>query len=894
MMAHTLESERYLVGVLIRALNHAFSATPSPEEAKSKAEDLAKVFEYRGNLKPIVDRALTAITTRMGRGVSLIQKDPGHDSDWVNKRTDIDWTYSDAYFDYLGSSGWSNIMCQSLRDVSEKILGMLQNPISDGKWDRRGLVIGNVQSGKTANYLALISRAADAGYKFIIVIAGIHNVLRSQTQQRIDEGFVGRDSESHKHKIGVGKRDPGHTSQFNHPVTLTNVSHDFNKRVAGQSGWRLNDFSRPIILVVKKNVSVLTSLYHWLKDMNAQGADQIETVPMLLIDDEADHASINTNKDEHDPTRTNRLIRKILRLFAKSGFVGYTATPFANIFINPKADDEEVHKDLFPRDFIYFLDPPTNYFGPEKVFLDENVPNPVTIPITDCDDVLPLSHKKDHDISALPASLHTALNEFILARAIRNLRGYQAHHCSMMINVSRFVNVQKQIRDLVSIYLREVKDAVQANYAMPESISSRNASMQELKTAFVQTFPDCGHAWVDIKGELQDAATCIRLFMINGQSDDRLDYKKYETSGNGLTAIAVGGLSLSRGLTIEGLCVSYVYRNTRMYDTLMQMGRWFGYRVGYDDLCRVHLSRDAISWYSHVAEATQELIDQVRSMRQMGKTPEDFGLYVETHPDRLLITSPGKMRSGKKLTLRYNYGGRHEEFAVLSEDPVLNSRNEKLISDTWANENLERAKRPSRKGTKGWIVRGVPAEKVERFLTQFNTDRSLEHRKTGVINYLRKTSDKYQTCDVVLVSIEHREDSSKSLYLGAQRRKFTQKNGNWIVNKHRVASRGDEGLGLSEEQVREAVNLAKKNKRAENLIDADYRAARKCPLLMIHVLTGNPGSPLENVRIPTIYMGFPPGDYITEVEVVANPVYVQMELFATHGMHDDDFDAGDD
>ncbi len=796
-MTHTLELERDLVSSLIKALNHAFNTIPSPDEARSKAGQIAEAFGYRGNLKPIVDRALTAITTRMGSGVSLIQVDPGHDSDWVNKRTDIDWTYSNAYFYYLGSSGWSNRMCQSLRDVSEKILGMLQNPISGGKWDRRGLVIGNVQSGKTANYLALITRAADAGYKFIIVIAGIHNVLRSQTQQRIDEGFVGRDSESHKHIIGVGKRDPGHTSQFDHPVTLTNVSHDFNKQVARQSGWRLNDFSRPIILVVKKNVSVLTSLYHWLKDMNAQGADQIETVPMLLIDDEADHASINTNKDEHDPTRTNRLIRKILRLFAKSGFVGYTATPFANIFINPKANDEEVHKDLFPRDFIYFLDPPTSYFGPEKVFLDENVQNPVTIPITDCDDVLPLSHKKDRKISALPASLYTALNEFILARAIRNLRGYQAHHCSMMINVSRFVNIQKQIRDLVSIYLREVKDAVQANYAMPESISSRNVSMQKLKTAFDRAFPNCGHTWVDIKAELQEAATSIRLFLINGQSDDRLDYKKHEASGSGLTAVAVGGLSLSRGLTIEGLCVSYVYRNTRMYDTLMQMGRWFGYRIGYEDLCRVHLSGDAISWYSHVAEATQELIDQVRTMRQMGKTPKDFGLYVETHPDRLLITSPGKMRSGKRLTLRYNYGGRYQEFVILSKDPSLNSRNEKLISDTWANENLERAKRPGSESTKGWIVRNVPTEKVERFLTQFNIDKSIEHRKAGVINYLRKTSDKYHTCDVVVVSIEHREDPSKSLHLGAQERKFAEKNGTWIVNKHRVASRGDEGLGLS-------------------------------------------------------------------------------------------------
>ncbi len=480
-MVHTLVMEQDFVSTLIRILNREFDSTPKENEVRSKAEVLAKGFGYHRDLSPIVNRVLSAITTRMGSGISLTQEDSEHDSDWVDKRTDIDWIYSDAYFRYLGSYGWSNRMCQSLRDVSEKILRMLENPLSSNSWDRRGLVIGNVQSGKTANYLALITRAADAGYKFIVVIAGTHNILRSQTQMRIDEGFVGKHSES-KEYIGVGTLNQEQTTKFPSPVTLTTVSSDFNKQVTRQSGWELNDFSRPIILVVKKNVSVLTSLYHWLKDMNAQGADQIKAVPALLIDDEADHASINTNKDEHDPTKTNRLIRKILKLFAKSSFVGYTATPFANIFINPDAYDEDVQKDLFPRHFIYFLDAPTSYFGPEKVFLTENeeISNRMTIPITDCNDVLPLTHKKDHEISVLPASLHTALNEFIVAKSIRNLRGHQAHHCSMMINVSRFVNVQKQIRDLVSIYLREVKEAVQANYAMPDMISSRNPSMQRL------------------------------------------------------------------------------------------------------------------------------------------------------------------------------------------------------------------------------------------------------------------------------------------------------------------------------------------------------------------------------------------------------------------------------
>lgn len=886
-MSHGLQLEQDMVNSLIVALNHRFvSSIPSRTEARTTAELLGRAFPFEGNLNPIIERALTAITTKMEAGVSLIRPDTNHDSEWTRNRADIKWTYTNAYFKYLTSAEWSERMCQSLRNVSRTILGLLQNPVANGTWDRRGLVIGDVQSGKTANYLALISQAADAGYKFIIVIAGIQNVLRSQTQQRIDEGFVGLHSETKK-PIGVGQSNEEIISEFPHPMTLTTVSDDFNKQIAKQSGWKLNDFSKPIILVIKKNVSVLNSLHGWLKDMNAQGGEQIETVPMLLIDDEADHASINTNNPDHDPTKTNQLIRKILNLFAKSSFVGYTATPFANIFIKP--DDPD---DLFPRDFIYCLDPPTSYFGPEKVFLKGSPDdlgssrNQITVPITDCEDVLPLSHKKNDEISELPDSLCKAVNEFIIARAIRNLRGYEAHHCSMMINVSRFVKVQKNIYDLVGLYLRKLTNAVSANYAMPDPINvPHDDYMRELKDAHKEAYSHCNLSWEEIKTTLYDAVTSVRLFLINSKSDQKLDYRKYESNGNGLTAIAIGGLSLSRGLTIEGLCVSYTYRSTRMYDTLMQMGRWFGYRVGYEDLCRIHLSTDAISWYSYIANAALGLVAQVREMRLRDKTPRDFGLYVRSHPDQLLVTSRGKMQGGKKIHLQHNYGDRLQEFPILSLDASVNSRNEELIIDTWGDENLQRAKRPGQETSKGWIVRHVPTERVEKFLTQFTTHKALEYRKEGIIEYLRKKSDDYQTCDVVLVSISSRGERAEPLRLGAQERASDGqiKDDKWVLRGHRVASRGDEGLGLSKKQVQKAEKLANADQRLKSLSDRYYRKVRKRPLLMIHVLTGETGLSLENHRIPTIGMSFPPDNYTTKVEIVANPIYIQQELFAFHG-----------
>lgn len=886
-MSHRLQLEQDIVNALISALNHTFaSSVPSTIKARTTAELLVKAYPFEGNLNPIIERALIAITTKMEAGVSLIRPDTNHDSEWIRNRADIKWTYTNAYFKYLTRVEWSERMCQSLRDVSRKILKLLQNPVADGTWDRRGLVIGDVQSGKTANYLALIAQAADAGYKFIIVIAGIQNVLRSQTQQRIDAGFVGLHSETKK-PIGVGET----TSQFPHPMTLTTVSDDFNKQIAKQSGWQLNDFSKPIILVIKKNVSVLNSLYDWLKDMNAQGDDQIETVPMLLIDDEADHASINTSNPDHDPTKTNQLIRKILNLFAKSSFVGYTATPFANIFIKP--DDSD---DLFPRDFIYCLDPPTSYFGPEKVFLEQDSPYRITVPITDCENILPLSHKKNDEISELPVSLRKAINEFIIARAIRNLRGYEAHHCSMMINVSRFVKVQKNIYDLVSLYLRKLSDAIAANYAMSNLISSPNNYMKELKDASEEAYPHCKFSWKEIRYALHDAVTSVRLFLINSKSDQKLDYKKYESDGGSLTAIAVGGLSLSRGLTIEGLCVSYIYRSTRMYDTLMQMGRWFGYRIGYEDLCRIHLSTDAISWYSHISYAALELVAQVRDMKMMDKTPRDFGLYVRSHPDQLLVTSPRKMQRGEKINLQHNFGARLQEFPILSLDNSVHLRNEKLITDTWGGDCLERARFPGQKTSKGWIVRHVPIERIERFLTQFTTHKALEYRKESIIKYLRK-SNQYQTCDVVLVSVESREERGEPLSIGVQQRAASTdqiKDDKWVIRGYRVASRGDEGLGLYKKQVQKAKRLANTDQRLKSLSDIHYRKVRKRPLLMIHVLTGETDSPLENSRVPTIGMSFPPDDYTTEVEAVANRVYVEQERHAFHGPEEGSLHADED
>lgn len=874
-----LEAKKNFTVSLITAAKARWSEyVPTREEVDALAIDLSKVLGLdEGDAISCAKEAYYEIDSRMGLGVSLVDPEATHDKDWVHNRKNISWCYSDAYEKHLRSEGWSPTVVQRLSDVGTIILGHLQDPTSPGVWDRRGLVIGHVQSGKTANYLGLVAKAADAGYKFIIVIAGVHNNLRKQTQERVDEGFVGRTRVEDKWKIvGVGHDD------YPHPATLTNIYADFNKKTADHSGWSINDFSKPVILVIKKNVSTLRSLHRWLDELNSKGYGKIKDVPMLMIDDEADNASINTKKDDNDPTQTNRRIREILSLFDKSCYVGYTATPFANIFINPDAyGDEQLREELFPRDFIYCLDAPTTYFGPDKVFLDDESSERILETIDDAENYLPFSHKKDFEVYDLPPSLYKAVRQFVVVKAIRNIRGHSVKHSSMLVNVSRFVDIQNVVRTHINVYLKKLKEAIKANYLMPEGVSEKNEHMQLIRSVFEEDFYDCDVEWDEVKQALHDAAESIRTFVVNSKSDEPLDYKRYERSCVGLTAIAVGGLSLSRGLTIEGLCISYMYRNTRMYDTLMQMGRWFGYRSGYDDLCRVHLSRDSIDWYSHIAESSDDLREQIKQMRRDGLSPKKFGLYVLDHPDRLLVTATNKMRTGEKRTFKHNFSGRLVESYVLSSDEQIAQSNRDLIHEYW-NSGFGKGADAIEETGKGWIVRDADLNQVAEFLNYFLVHENFLERRSAVVTYIKSIAEKFPYADVLFVSVGECSPGS----LGPQMRKSAElkDGGYWRLKKDRVASRGDEKLGLDVDQKKEAELLA--DESGKNPSDFHYRSVRKKPLLMLHALALGEGEG-QQLNMPAFGVSFPPGDYSEGVSVVANTVWVNQ-------LHGGIFDAPED
>ena len=750
-----------------------------------------------------------------------------HYRPWLDSvKGDTDCYYWDRYKRFLIQNGRSPNVLRSLDSITDQILDHLENPNKEGNWARKGMVVGHVQSGKTENYTGIVNKAADSGYKVIIVLAGMLNSLRNQTQTRLDSGFIGLDTEK-KQPTGVGLFSIGRS-----PAYFTTSISDFKKAVANQIGVRIKDLREPVILVIKKNKSTLTNLIDWLKHNNSHN---LERYPMLLIDDEADHGSINTNKSGQDATAINKKIRQLLHLFDRSSYLGYTATPFANVFIDPETDNEMLGDDLFPSDFIISLDPPSNYVGSKRVFSSE-ADLKIVKEVEDYEDQLPIKHKKGFEPEDLPLSLKEAINVFILARTIRLLRGQENGHNSMLVNISRFTDVQSYLRLLIDEYLKVQRQAI-INYSkLNESQALQNTEIANLKHIWSNEFSDLGFEWGMIQSKLKDAVSPINVVEVNSSTfAELLDYTE-KNYPNGRNVIAIGGLSLSRGLTLEGLTVSYFLRNSTMYDTLMQMGRWFGYRDKYEDLCRIYMTAEASSWYGHISDATEELREEFRRMKAAGSSPKDFGLAIRSHPESLIVTARNKMRTGRSVTREINLEGRLVETAVLYNDPNCIARN--LVSMKRMAEAAERT------GTKsnsqlGHLWQNVPSIHILEFVEEFQNHPLSQLTERGPLKeYISWLKDNGKgEWDILLVNPQLDPTRSKvqiaSYLITAQKRtiNYTCSNG-VILNKRRVASRGLEKAGLSQDEVERANSL----KQSPNISDHTYRSVRRQPLLMLHLL----------------------------------------------------------
>ena len=590
----------------------------------------------------------------VGQASTLTDEESDHVPWFASRRASIEWGFTRRYQRFLEEQkGWALATLQRSNDLTDRILELMEDPGRPGSWDRRGMVVGEVQSGKTSNYIELVCKAADAGYKFIVILTGTTNSLRSQTQLRFDEGFLGWDTrlnlalDSSNKRVGVGTL-LGERLHRAIPSTNAEETGDFNLRVANQFNVRLG--GDPVIMVVKKNASVLRNLTRWAKTLNPLGPDDpIQDMPTLVIDDEADFASVNTRPvgtgDDEDPTVINGRIRELLNAFEKKVYVGYTATPFANIFIYPDQDAARYGRDLFPRNFLINLPVPSNHVGPTKVFgLPEDpdddmgaiTPLPLFRRVDDHEEHIPSVHRSHWTVDELPDSLARAIRAFILTCAARAARGQEGQHNSMLIHVTKFVNVQNQVAELVSFELRDLQNRIRYGDG-----GSSTPILEELRSMWLEDFEPTSNgvrglypdltlgceavSWESVRSRLVESSQKIQVKVINGAAKDALDYWDHP---EGLSAIAIGGDKLSRGLTLEGLSVSYYLRGSRMYDTLLQMGRWFGYRPGYVDLCRLYTTGELRDFYTHITMATEELRQEFDLMADRGMTPSDFGLRV--------------------------------------------------------------------------------------------------------------------------------------------------------------------------------------------------------------------------------------------------------------------------
>jgi len=710
---------------------------------------------------------------------------------WLSKRkAEVDWFFWDRYQEYLrNDKSWAKLTVERLDQATDKVLGYISNPEVKGAWDRRGMVVGHVQSGKTSNYVGLICKAADAGYKVIVVLAGFHKSLRSQTQIRLEEGFLGydrgasmNDPDGRRVSIGVGNaRLYGSNRRNADSITTRADDGDFKGTLA--KNFAINPGSNPLLFVVKKNGSVLKNLLDWVcwvaQDKDDEGRPYIKDVPLLVIDDEADQGSIDTRAGaldevgkpdpDHDPTVLNKRIRQLLHTFDQSAYVGYTATPFANILIHDQERTSDEGESLFPRSFIVSLPTASNYVGPSLIFGLQNSDGegadalPILREIRDHADSLdrderegwmPPRHNKGFiplcdGKAEVPESMRHAIRTFVIVCAVRALRGDEMAHNTMLIHVTRFTAVQNLVVQQVQSELTDIQRRLRLgdeNSPIPllhEFLCLWEEdflpTMAKLKARGLAG--DCAPvSWDQLEKQLVSAALSIEVREINGTAGDVLDYLRHDS---GLNVIAVGGDKFSRGLTLEGLSVSYFLRASRMYDTLMQMGRWFGYRPRFLDLCRLYTTADMVDWFGHIAEASEELREDFDRMAASGGTPRDFGHRVQSHP-LMLVTSAVKMRNGTSIELSFQ-GDISETVNFWRKETQLSRNWDAAVSlITVAEGNGAVASRGTvcTKSAGSWVWQNVTSAVILGFLNDYREHEASKKVKTKLLeDYIRMENE---------------------------------------------------------------------------------------------------------------------------------------------------------
>jgi len=599
-------------------------------------------------------------------------------------------------------AGWPEKAIDDLDDASTRIVSVLSHP-KEREFSTRGLVVGHVQSGKTTNFTSVMAKAADRGYKLFIVLSGVHNGLRRQTQARLVRQLV--------------QPNPTHWSQ------LTGLDSDFFPVANAKSFFGGSNRTR-VLCVMKKNASVLRKFARWLES----ASEHLKDAPALIIDDEADQATVNS------PT-INPLIRRILDVLPKSAYVGYTATPFANVLIDPAADD------LYPEDFIVSLPKPDGHFGTEVLFgryvlegedpadLDDGYDMIRTVPDEDVPDVRPTSRADAEGFTpVITDTLEQAIRWFWLTTAARRIRGTGNPHSTMLIHTSVKTQIHNSFRRPLQRYRDRMRDRLDEPAVVEEL---RRLWDHETARVPAEHFGAAKVPFDALLPHLPGVLDDCRIIMDNSTSEDRLDYENGD-----VVAIAVGGNTLSRGLTLEGLAVSYFVRAASAYDTLLQMGRWFGFRHGYEDLPRIWMTDELRNWFRHVATVEAEMRRDIDVYMHEDETPLTFAVRLRTHPS-LRVTAAAKMASA--VTAHASYGGRRVQTHYFRTNAQWLLDNQQAAGKLVANAVAATRKVEARPERGRYVLRDIPHELVLDFLTEYRFHPKSHEGDAGLISeYIRR------------------------------------------------------------------------------------------------------------------------------------------------------------
>jgi hypothetical protein len=608
----------------------------------------------------------------------------------------------------MRKKGFGEGNIQSVDESSTKVVALLDHPKQD-EFRTRGLVVGFVQSGKTTNFTAVMAKAADRGYKLFIVLSGIHNTLRRQTQIRLVKDLVDANP-ARWHQV---------TSETRDFVPPPNPKAFF--AVTGQH----------LLLVVKKNATILRKLGRWL----GSAGEYLDNCPTLIIDDEADQSTVAT-------TRINPLLANVLGKFPQVGYIGYTATPFANLLIDPS-----VEEDFYPRDFIVNLPQPDGYHGTEVLFgrdlLDGEDPEDLPggwdmvrrVPDDEVDSLKPKSRRAAASFEpVLTHSLRAAVEWFWLATAARRVRGGGNPHSTMLVHTTTETAVHEAFRgpllDLRARTLRQL-DAGDAE------LVERLRTVWDAETARVPA-GDFGEAKVpfdEVFAALRTVVRDTRVIVDNYRSTDRLSYE-----AGPVTAIAVGGNTLSRGLTLEGLVSSLFVRAVSAYDTLLQMGRWFGYRGHYGDLPRIWMTDELAEWFRHLATVEADMRQDINRYMTSNETPLTFAVRLRSHP-KLSITSKAKMTSA--VLAHAAYGGQLVETRFFDVSPATgpdwlagNAAATRTLLDAAGRHGV---RNDTGDRTQAALFTDVPFDDVIDFLQAYEFHRdSADGNRDRLTDYVRK------------------------------------------------------------------------------------------------------------------------------------------------------------